>query len=87
MRPPYGEPHVEPGRGGDGADSPQYKSRRLIVEMLKREHPRSRGLSDRDLWYDREVAPIVWLNRRITEQGHRWCVRIVDMEYEFSDVI
>jgi hypothetical protein len=85
MRWPYFEPITEPGRGGDSPDTPRYKARRLIVEEIKKEYFASLSLPQCGVWYDREVVPIAWLNGQLENGGHRWCVRVVDDEYEFFE--
>jgi len=86
MRWPYFEPVTEPGRGGDAADTPQYMARRLIVENLKRGYFKARGLPVTDVWCDRSVVPIDWLNEQLKIFGNRWVASIVDEEYEFTDL-
>jgi hypothetical protein len=86
MRRPYGEPNTEPGRGGDGADTPQYTARRLIVEELKKQFLQALGLPLNDVWWDRQIVPLEWINQRLEENGHRWRTAIVDHEYEFADL-
>ena len=73
-------------RWGDAADTPQYKARRIIVELLKRSYFRAKGLRLADVWWDRTVVPMDWLNEQLRSQGHRWQASIVDDEYEFSDL-
>lgn len=85
MRWPYFEPVTEPGRGGDAADTPQYMARRMIVEKLKRRYFRARGLPLTDVWWDRSVVPMDWLNEQLRTDGNRWAASIVDDEYEFRD--
>ena len=87
MRWPYGEPITEPGRGGDAPDTPQYMARRLIIEDLKAQFFQARALPLDEVWWDREIVPLDWLNERLSEDEHRWRVRIVDWEYEFSDFV
>jgi hypothetical protein len=90
MRVPYGEPNEEFGRGGDGADSPQYTARRLIIEHLKDSYFRANSIAihrKHEVWYDRAVVPIAWLNEQLALEGHRWRVTVVDYEYEFADVL
>lgn len=86
MRLPYGEVNNYPGRGGDSVDTPQYKARRLIVENLKERYFRAKSLPMEDVWYDREIVGLDWLNERIKAEGHRWQVSLVDSEYEFTDL-
>jgi hypothetical protein len=87
MRWPYGEPVTEPGRGGDSADTPQYKARRVIVERLKAQYVAERGIVlDDDVWWDRDVVPLDWINSQIIAEGHRWQATLVDDEYDFSDL-
>jgi hypothetical protein len=89
MRLPYGEPNNEFGRGGDGADTTQYKARRLIIEDMKRRFFRRRSLPEQtvhEIWYDREIVSVEHLNHQLGQDGHRWRVTIVDGEYEFTDV-
>lgn len=87
MRAPYWVPNTIPGSGGHGADSIQHKARRLILEELKVRYFADHGRSvDRvEVWYDREVVPLDWLNLRLQTDGHAWSVSVVDHEYEFSD--
>lgn len=86
MRWPYGEPITEPGRGGDAADTPQYMARRLIVEVLKTQYYRARQLPLDDVWWDRELVPLDWINEALAAGGHSWRADIVDWEYEFTDL-
>lgn len=85
MRWPYYEPVTEPGRGADGADTPQYKARRLIVEQIKRRYFARQGLPLDEVWWDRAVVPITWINEQLEAEGHQWRTSVVDDEYEFSD--
>jgi hypothetical protein len=86
MRWPYYEPITEPGRGGDAPDTPQYKARRLIVEQLKRKYFFRRGLPLGQVWWDREIVPLAWINERLEADGHQWRATVVDDEYEFADM-
>lgn len=85
MRRPYGEPNNEFGSGGDALDTPQYKARRLIIEFFKERYFREKSLPLQDVWYDRSVVDLAWLNQQLIAEGHRWTVKIVDSEYEFAD--
>jgi len=88
LKQPYGAPNLIPGRGGDGADSVQYKARRIIIEDLKCQFFRQRGIAERDefhIWYDRETVSLGWLNDQLVKLGHRWRVELVDEEYQFAD--
>lgn len=84
MKHPYGEPVLEPGRGGDSLDTPQYKARRLIVEDIKAQYFRSKGLSVDEAWWDRDIVPLAWINERLVADGHRWQATVVDLEYQFD---
>lgn len=86
LRWPYGEPVDEPGRGGDAPDTPQYKARRVIIEHLKVMFFVEQSLPLVEVWWDREIVSLDWLNSQLAEEGHRWRVTIVDEEYEFQDV-
>jgi hypothetical protein len=86
MRWPYGEPVTEPGRGGDSADTPQYKARRVILEEIKARYFAERGLSQEEVWWDRDVVPLDWINTELAASSHGWRAAIVDDEYVFSDV-
>jgi hypothetical protein len=89
IKPPYGQPHTEPGRGGDAPDSPQYTSRKLIVMALKERYCIEKGIEPRDsdtVWYDRVIVPVDWLNATLAVRGHGWRVSVVDQEYDFADV-
>ncbi len=84
MRWPYYEPITEAGRGGDAPDTPQYKVRRLIVEQIKKKYFAQHGLPFDEVWWDREIVPLTWINEQIGADGHLWRATIVDDEYEFS---
>jgi len=86
MRWPYFEPIAEPGRGGDAPDTPQYMARRLTLEVLKRRYFRLKYLPLDDVWWDRKVVPLPWLNEQLKADGHQWRASIVADEYEFRDV-
>ena len=85
MKWPYFEPITEPGRGADRPDTPQYMARRLIIERLKARYVALNGLSVESLWYDRVVVPLEWLNQQLLADGHRWSVKVVDLEYQVAD--
>ena len=86
MRWPYFEPITEAGRGGDAADTPQYKARRLIVESLKRDYFAAMGLPLNEAWWDRDVVPLTWINAQLMSGGHRWRASVVAEEYEFANL-
>lgn len=86
MRRPYGEPNNDYGSGGDAPDTPQYKARRLIIESLKERYFKERSRPIQDVWYDRDLVDLAWLNRQLSAGRHRWTVKIVDSEYEFADL-
>ncbi|CAG4890614.1 hypothetical protein LMG31841_01165 [Paraburkholderia saeva] len=89
LKPPYGRPHIEPGRGGDAPDSPQYMARKLVVMALKERYFIESGIEPRDtdtVWYDRKVVPLDWLNETLRLRGHRWTISVVEGEYEFADI-
>ena len=83
---PYFEPNTEPGRGGDGEDTPQYMARRIILEGIKARHILTKSFSRIDVWYDRSVVPLAWMNVELLADGHRWQVRVEDGEYEFHEL-
>lgn len=88
IKPPYGLPHCEPGRGGDAPDTPQYMARKLIVIGLKERYFIEKSITPCDLetvWYDRTIVDLVWLNETLSLRGYHWRVSTVDNEYEFSD--
>ncbi|HVZ47064.1 MAG TPA: hypothetical protein VHA82_24870 [Ramlibacter sp.] len=89
MKLPYWAPNLIPGRGGDAGDSPQHIARRLIVEELKLRYFAASGVTyDRmDVWFDREIVPLAWLNAQLRADGHEWSAAIVDQEYECSDMV
>lgn len=86
MRWPYYEPVTEPGRGGDSPDTPQYKARRLIVEQIKMRYFGRLNLPLNEVWWDREVVSLAWINEQLEADGHLWRASVFDDEYEFSDV-
>lgn len=77
---------TEPGRGGDSADTAQYKARRIIVEEIKARYFAERGLPQGEVWWDREIVPLAWIRAELMNAGHRWTAAIVDDEYEFADL-
>lgn len=88
IKAPYGQEHDEPGRGGDAPDSPQYMARKLIIMALKERYFIENVIDPRDsdtVWYDRKVVPLIWLNNTLQLRLQKWCVSIVDGEYEFKD--
>ena len=87
MKLPYwGDDEVEFGRGGDRPDTPRYRARRLIIEMLKAEHLNASRYFTTDVWYERDAVPVAFLNDRLAAAGHNWTVAIVDHEYEITDL-
>lgn len=88
MKHPYWEPNLVPGRGGDSADTPQYCARRLILEEHKLRYFAMIGESAKriDVWFDRDVVPLAWLNEQLKADGHLWFAQIVDQEYEFRNL-
>ncbi|WP_143010721.1 hypothetical protein [Cupriavidus necator] len=88
LKPPYGQPQLEPGRGGDAPDSPQYMARKLIIMALKERYFIAKSIESHDsdvIWYDRTIVPLDWLNDTLKLRGHKWRVSLVDGEYEFTD--
>lgn len=87
MRAPYWLPNTIPGSGGHGSDTVQYLARRLVIEELKLRYftEVGRNAGRVDIWYDRVVVPLDWLNEQLSANGHLWTAKIVDFEYEFSD--
>ncbi len=88
IKPPYGQAHNEPGRGGDAPDTPQYMARKLIIMGLKERYFIAKSIEPCNLatiWYDRSVVPPEWLNETLALRGHRWRVDVVDQEYVFAD--
>lgn len=89
IKPPYGRPQTEPGRGGDAPDTPRYMARKLIVIALKERYFIAKGVAPLDadaVWYDRTIVPLDWINETLRMRGHRWRVAIADQEYEFTDI-
>jgi hypothetical protein len=89
IKPPYGHPQNEPGRGGDAPDTPQYMARKLLVMGLKERYFIEKSITPCDLeavWYDRTIVDLNWLNETLRIRGYRWQVSTVDDEYEFSDI-
>lgn len=89
IKPPYGRPHTEPGRGGDAPDTPQYMARKLILLAIKERYFVEKEILPRDadtVWYDRTIVPLSWMNETLHIRGYCWRVSVVDDEYEFNDV-
>ena len=90
VKPPYGQQHTEPGRGGDAPDSPQYMARKLTIMALKERYFITKQIEPRDsdtIWYDRTVVPIEWLNQTLLLRGYKWRVSVIDSEYNFTNEI
>lgn len=88
LKAPYGTPNLEPGRGGDSPDTPQYMARKLIVMAIKERFFLEHHLEPRDtetIWYDRQIVPLDWINQTLLLRGHRWNVSVEDGEYVFTD--
>jgi hypothetical protein len=39
-----------------------------------------------DVWYDRTVVPLAWINDQIRQRGNKWTVAVEDEEYIFTDM-
>ena len=76
---------VQYGRGGEGGDTIQYKSRRLIIEMLKAEYMCASSYFTTGVWYNVEAMTCDLLNARLGELGHCWRVTLLNQEYAFYD--
>lgn len=88
IKAPYGRPNIEPGRGGDAPDTPQYMARKLIIMALKERYFIEKKIEPRDLetvWYDRTIASLTWLNDTLQLRGQKWRVGVQDGEYDFND--
>lgn len=89
IKAPYGFPNIEPGRGGDAPDTPQYMARKLIIMSIKERFFIENHLEQRDtetIWYDRQIVPLAWINQTLRLRGHRWNVSVEDGEYVFTDI-
>lgn len=40
-----------------------------------------------DVWYDRKIVPLSWINDQVQKNGNKWAVAIEDEEYVFTDLI
>jgi hypothetical protein len=40
-----------------------------------------------DVWYDRTIVPLLWLNEEIQKSGNKWSVAIEAEEYVFEDKV
>ena len=38
-----------------------------------------------DVWYDREIVPLTWINEKVHQGGTKWTVTVEADEYVFSD--
>ena len=77
---------MEYGRGGDGADSLQYRARRLIVEMIKAEYLGALAYFNTEVWYEREAVPLESINASLAAMKMNWRVSIDDYEYVMHDL-
>jgi hypothetical protein len=90
IKAPYGRQYVEPGRGGDAPDTPQYVARKLVIMALKERYFMAQLINPRDsdtVWYDRTVVPLTWLNGTLRLRTQKWRVSVVDGEYEFTNEV
>lgn len=39
-----------------------------------------------DVWYDREVVPLPWINERLRQAGNKWTTAVEADEYVFTDI-
>lgn len=39
-----------------------------------------------DVWYDREIVPLTWINQQVSQGGHKWTVTVEAEEYVFTDI-
>lgn len=86
MKRPYWDNESEPGCGGDGADTPRYRARRLIIEMIKAEYLCAPKYFTTEIWYETERVSPDAINRNLFERGHRWRVDLVRGEYTITDL-
>jgi hypothetical protein len=80
---PNGHWISEYGRGGNGSNAPQYNERLNIIGELNAEYMKAHPKLGGDHWTSKTAVPLEWLNRRLTQLGKDWRVRITDGEYEF----
>lgn len=38
-----------------------------------------------DVWFDRTIVPLAWINDQIQQRGNKWIANIEDNEYVFTD--
>ncbi|HXQ47540.1 MAG TPA: hypothetical protein VN806_13040 [Caulobacteraceae bacterium] len=55
-------------------------------EPIKARYFAERGLALSEVWWDREVVPLAWINEQLEAGGHLWRADVVADEYEFTDV-
>ena len=85
-RPYWDDKEIEPGRGGDSPDTPQYRARRLIIEMIKADYLAAPEFFTTSVWYDRKAVPIDAINAKLAEAGHKWKIAVDDHEYAITDL-
>lgn len=86
MKRPYWDQEAEPGCGGDGADTPRYRARRLIIEMLKADYLLYKSYFSTEVWYKTDNPSIEILNIALARRDHSWRVGMDDGEYTFTDI-
>jgi hypothetical protein len=78
------------GRGGDGAHSPRYRARMMVIEEILgkdilrhplRSHVVAAGIIDLDTY----AAVMEHLNNQLGGQGRSWRVRVTDGCFEFYE--
>ncbi|MBV6324904.1 hypothetical protein [Duganella violaceipulchra] len=53
--------------------------------MMPEEWQRSLTAKYSDVWYDREIVPLTWINEQVRQAGNKWTVAIEAEEYIFAD--
>ena len=85
-RPYWPDDRIEYGRGGDAPDTPQYRARRLIVEMIKAECVGARQYFTTEVWYERDAVSMDVINNGLALLGMSWRAALDDHEYVFGEV-
>lgn len=55
------------------------------LRMMPSEWHQALTAKHSDVWYDREVVPLSWINDQLRHGGHKWAASVEAEEYVFTD--
>lgn len=69
---------IEHGLPTEGTFSPGD-----LIPVLREEFHQLFTAKNSDVWYDRTVVPLAWINEKIQQRGNKWTVEVEAEEYVF----